>query len=216
MQECDPFFFQGCDPATDSFMFFSFQDTPANNDRDNQDTYDCQVIVSWPYRAEFLGRSEPTETPATSEERLRLMKEITRDWASPFRDVVQDMPSTSTVQAIRLEDWPPEEGSWENFDGRATLVGDAAHAMTMYRGEAANHGITDVARWLDFHLPVLKSKERSGGDLKGACDAYEREMIARTHLAVLASRQACLDAHDHERVNERSPLVSKRAPIATA
>lgn len=133
MQGCDPFFFQGADPKTDAFMFFATQDTPANNDRVDQDTYSCQVIISWPFRAGFLARDEPTEVPVGDVERLRLMKEITKCWASPFRDVVLDIPEGTPIRSIRIEDWPPQEGAWDNLKGRATLVGDAGHAMTMCR-----------------------------------------------------------------------------------
>nr|OQO28444.1 hypothetical protein B0A51_02993 [Rachicladosporium sp. CCFEE 5018] len=216
MQQLDPFFFQGGDPKTSSFHFFSFLDTPANNDRDDSDTFDCQIIVSWPYRSGFLGRHEPSEVPAGNAERLSLMKEISEGWTSPFRDVVQGIPDSTQVQSIRLEDWVPVVGAWSNMDGRATLLSDAAHAMTMYRGEAANHGITDVRRWLDAHLEVLKAEHPDEKALAAACSSYEEEMIARTRVAVLASRQACLDAHDYSRISDNSPLVSRRAIVAGA
>lgn len=95
----------------------------------------------------------------------------------------------------------------------------ASFALTYVtdRGEAANHGITDVRRWLDYHLPGLEapqegSVERDGP--KSACDAYEHEMVERTRLAVFASRKACIDAHTYESINDHSPLVSKRAIVA--
>lgn len=47
--------------------------------------------------------------------------------------------------------------------------------------------------------------------MKAAIDAYEDEMITRTAAAVLTSRRACLDAHDYQRITDKSPLVSKRA-----
>ena len=136
MQEYDRFFFQGGDPKTNSFFFFAVQDTPENNDREDRNTYSCQVIVSWPYRAGFLGRSEPMEIPVTNEQSVHLMKEITDGWISPFRDRVQEIPNDTPVQAIRLEDWPPEVGAWDNLNGKATLIGDAAHAMTMCRSRS--------------------------------------------------------------------------------
>ncbi|KAK6433945.1 hypothetical protein LTR95_009873 [Oleoguttula sp. CCFEE 5521] len=214
MQQLDPYFFQGGDPQTNAFHFFSFLDTPANNDREESDTFDCQIIVSWPYRKGFLVRDEATEVPVGNAERVRLMKAISRDWTSPFRDVVQCIPEETQVQSIRLEDWVPEMGAWSNMGGRATLMSDAAHAMTMYRGEAANHGITDVRRWLDAHLEVLKVEGPGEEALAAACSSYEEEMIGRTRVAVLASRQACLDAHDYSRISDTSPLVSRRAIVA--
>jgi hypothetical protein len=40
--------------------------------------------------------------------------------------------------------------------------------------------------------------------------AYEGEMVERKEIAVLASRRACLDAHEYVRINENSPLVKRR------
>ena len=48
---------------------------------------------------------------------------------------------------------------------------------------------------------------------KAAVDAYEDEMITRTAPAVLASRRACLDAHDYQKITDQSPLVSRRAVV---
>lgn len=111
-------------------MFWAVQDTPSHNDRkDNVDTYACQLIVSWPYRAGFLGRSEPIEIPASQEERLSLMKEIAKSWASPFRDAVFAIPADTHIQAVNLESWKPAPGKWDSLNGRATLIGDAAHTM---------------------------------------------------------------------------------------
>ncbi len=60
------------------------------------------------------------------------MKDFTKGWAEPFREMVQAMPEDGTeVKALTLEDWVPRRGVWGNEGGRATLVGDAAHAMTM-------------------------------------------------------------------------------------
>jgi len=130
LQEMDPYFFQGGDQNASSFMFWAVQDTPNHNDRhDNPDTYACQLIVTWPYRAGFLGRSQPIEVPESQEERLQLMRQIAEPWTSPFRDAVYAVPADTHIQAVNLESWKPASGKWDNLDGRATLVGDAAHTM---------------------------------------------------------------------------------------
>lgn len=132
MYALDPFFFQGGDPHSDAFMWFSFLDTPSNNPRqDNPNTYECQILVSWPYRKGFKGRKEPLDVPATGPERLALMEELASGWAEPFRECVLAIPDGTHVQAIRLEDFVPRQGMWDNRQGRCTMVGDAAHAMTM-------------------------------------------------------------------------------------
>jgi hypothetical protein len=220
MQEQDTYFFQGGDQGASSFMFFAVQDTPNHNDRADQDTYACQLIVSWPYRAGFLGRDEPIEVPDSQEGRLGLMKEIAKSWATPFRDAVFAVPEDTHIQHVNLESWIPEPGAWDNLKGRATLIGDSAHTMTMFRGEAFNHGIVDVQSYVSNHLPALTG-EKDIAISVDACAAYESEMVDRTRLAVAASSEACLDAHslNHERITETSPLVSKRmerAVVATS
>jgi hypothetical protein len=130
LQEMDTYFFQGGDQGASSFMFWAVQDTPNHNDRkDNPDTYACQLIVTWPYRAGFLGRSDPIGVPAGQDERLNLMKEIAKSWASPFRDAVYAVPADTHIQAVNLESWKPASGKWDSLNVRATLIGDAAHTM---------------------------------------------------------------------------------------
>lgn len=40
---------------------------------------------------------------------------------------------------------------------------------------------------------------------------YVRKVVDRTRPAVLASRRACMDAHNYKKINPTSPLVSRRA-----
>ncbi|TKA72540.1 hypothetical protein B0A49_04234 [Cryomyces minteri] len=220
MRALDPFFFQGGDPASDVFMWFSFLDTPTNNSRppEERDTYECQILLSWPYRPGFAGQEQPLDVPVSDEERLALMKRLVEGWAEPFRECVTRIPEGTEVKTIRLEDFVPRVGMWESKQGRVTMLGDAAHAMTMFRGEGANHGITDVSILLSNILPVFSRSPRediiaSTDTPDAAIEAYEVEMIHRTAPAVLASRHACLDAHNYTRITEQSPLVSRRAVV---
>lgn len=50
----------------------------------------------------------------------------------------------------------------------------------------------------------------SFASLRAAIDAYEDDANARGIPGVLASRQACLDAHEYGRINDESPLVKRR------
>lgn len=131
MQKLDRAFCQGGDSSTDAFMLFAIQDTPENNERDMRDTYLCQVVISWPFRAGFLGEREPVEVPSEMTERVELMRRIAKDWASPLRDIIYEVPLDTAVHPITLQDWVPAVDTWDNMHGRATLIGDAAHPMTM-------------------------------------------------------------------------------------
>lgn len=89
----------------------------------------------------------------------------------------------------------------------------ADHASQV-RGEAYNHGVTDISVLLSNILStVSSSREASTHTLKQAIDTYEDEMIQRTAPAVLTSRRACLDAHQYDRITDQSPLVSRRVMI---
>ena len=205
IRKLDPYFLQGSDPRTDAYLWFSFLETPS--DGLPEDQYYCQIMVSWPYRAGWLGRLEPTEMPDTTAKQLSLMKRLAEEWAEPFRSMVQDIPGAADIKPIELADWLPRESPKTGL-GRVALVGDAAATMVMYRGEGANHAIVSIATLLEQIRPLYVDGGR--GDFEAAVKAYEEEMIPRTELAVLASRQACLDAHEYERINENSPLVRRR------
>lgn len=132
MRALSPFFLQGGDPETSVFFWFSFLDTPTNNSRkENPDSYECQMLTSWPYKAGFQGREEPLEVPSSNEQRIGLMKSFAQKWAEPFKEIVDAIPPSTEARSISLEDWPPGKGMWNNLDGRVTMVGDAVHAMTM-------------------------------------------------------------------------------------
>ncbi len=82
------------------------------------------------------------------------------------------------------------------------------------RGEGANHAIVDVMDLVELvisHLVGGGDRGNGKASLRAALDRYEDKVVARTRPAVLASRQACLDAHDWRRINPQSPLISKRA-----
>ena len=211
IRKLDPYFLQGSDPKSNVFLWFSFLNTPSDpaSTEGQEGKYYCQIMTSWPYRPNFLGRADPTEVPNSKTEQLAWMKFLAAEWAEPFRSIVQNISEESEVMPIHLADWLPRRTT--AFDGRVILLGDSGHTMVMYRGEGANHAIVDVDLLLKQIGPLL---EKEGGlqdaEIKDAVASYEAEMVERTELAVLASRQACLDAHDWSRLNDKSPLVRRR------
>jgi len=204
LRNIDPLLFQGCHPETGTFMWYSTVSTPNLNrsQTTNEPYYEGQVIISW------LHRSSPRDdVPSNNEERRRLMRRMAQPFHDTLRITVENVPEGTPIKEIRLADWPTQ--LWPNHEGRYALAGDAAHAMTMYRGEAFNHGVTDAAK-----LAELLVKVRDGEfSLKKAVEEYEAETVERTHDAVLLSRQACIDAHDLHKLGPDSPLVSKRARV---
>ncbi|EXJ93752.1 hypothetical protein A1O1_02145 [Capronia coronata CBS 617.96] len=196
--ELDPLLFQALDPDTGNYLWFSFQE--ANDHPDGTKSYKALVLVSW------LAKDPVKDAiPETHAERIAVMKKRAANFGEPLRSAVFDIPDDlGFTTRLQLADFPPEP--WDNFDGRVTLAGDAAHAMTMYRGEGANHGILDAALLVD----QLKAVHQGKVSLKEAITKYEEEMIPRTRRAVLKSRRAALDAHEWDKVNDDSPCVGAR------
>jgi 2-polyprenyl-6-methoxyphenol hydroxylase-like FAD-dependent oxidoreductase len=74
--------------------------------------------------------------PREDRERVKMMKERARDFAEPLRSIVMGVPDDiDFTTAFTMGDWPT--GEWDNRNGKVTLVGDAAHAMTMYNSPTA-------------------------------------------------------------------------------
>lgn len=206
LRQIDPLLFQGCHPDTGVFLWYSTVSTPALNGSEatKEPYYEGQLILSWAWK------SPDDDVPNTDELRLEKMRSLVSNFDGRLKTAVDGIPVGSEIKEIRLQDWPTQP--WPKTDGNITLAGDSAHAMTMYRGEAFNHGVTDIERLVAQLMRVKNGKT----NLVDAIGVYEEEMINRTHDAVLLSRQACLDAHDYHKLNDDSPLVSKRARVRVA
>ncbi|CUS12216.1 unnamed protein product [Tuber aestivum] len=201
LRALDPLLFQGLHPETGDFFWFSILDTPATN-ADGGDYYTAQLLMSWRLIDPVKDEVAPDNT-----ERLENMKRRASRFAEPLRSAILDIPLDTEVVEIKLGDWPCL--GWDNLGGRITLAGDAAHAMTMYRGEAANHGLMDAANLAE----ALKAVCDGRVSLSEAVDAYETEVRKRTTPAVLLSRQACLDAHDWSKIKSGDATVLARRAV---
>ncbi|KAG5981468.1 hypothetical protein E4U43_006598, partial [Claviceps pusilla] len=223
LRDIDPLLFQGCHPATGNFLWVSMMESPEINGTKGteQERYAVQIITSWMLKDGDESKSSSSSSSSCGSgsgsnktnqengaERIAEMKRHAQDFHPLLRHVVDSIPETAPVLEIPIQDWPCLE--WDNRHGRVTLIGDAAHAMTMFRGEAANHGILDA-----FNLVQQLAKVHAGERaLRTAVDDYEHEMRDRTggeQGAVMLSRQACLDAHDFHSLNEHSAVLRRRA-----
>jgi 2-polyprenyl-6-methoxyphenol hydroxylase-like FAD-dependent oxidoreductase len=175
-------------------------------DPDSRNSYNALVGVTW-----MINDEEKDAIPKTSPERVAEMKRRAQGFAEPLLSMIMDIPDDSpSTTGMRLADFPCE--SWDNMNGLVTLAGDSAHAMTMFRGDGANHGILDATLLVD-QLKKVYSDEISQAR---ALQVYEAEMQGRAHDAVLKSRQAAIDGHDWDAITDKSPLIGYRYPPETA
>ncbi|MCJ1377644.1 hypothetical protein MMC17_000740 [Xylographa soralifera] len=80
--------------------------------------------------------------------------------------------------------------------GRVSLLGDAAHPMTPFRGEGANNAIQDglnLAKAINAEIAMTERLTGQKCDVPSLLKIYEEEMRERNSKAVLRSREAALD-----------------------
>ncbi|KAF5666673.1 FAD-binding protein [Fusarium heterosporum] len=208
IRDLDPFFLQGTHSRNDVFVYMSVLDAPGNYES-GVHPYVLQICVSWPYREGFFGSSGPTEIPETDRGKYELVRNFAKAWAEPWRSLVLSIPAGTEMKGLKLRDLPPPKDF--RTIGRTVLMGDALHAMAMYRGEGANHVILDVQDFVQRVIPVIEQGE-GYASLRLALDEYEKAVVDRTRPAVLASRRACMDAHDWKMISNKSPLLTRRMP----
>jgi hypothetical protein len=122
LRSIDPLLFQGSDPSTGYFMWFSVLSTPEANGSDKTTTqpyYEAQINVSW-----LVNRGPEDEVPISNAGKLARMKAMA---VEVLRRAIENIPDDTEVREIRLADWSTLE--WED-KGMVTMLGDAAHAMT--------------------------------------------------------------------------------------
>ncbi len=114
-----------------------------------------------------------------------------RDWASYVPHLVSETAPEDVV-AYALVD--VEEG-WCVVDSNTVLIGDAAHAMSPFKGQGANQALVDgvaLARRL-YRVPALRPIEAPPPvaplSLKEALLDFEKECIARVTPKLKMSRQ---------------------------
>ena len=122
-----PVFWQGTHPTSGYYVFFSMLSTPnSNGSLGTADEYcEAQLNLSWHIK-------QNGETPKGSEALMAKLKGAAVAGTGFFpslRDAVLAIPDDSSVKDLKLEDWPTQE--WQSVNGRVTLLGDAAHTMTM-------------------------------------------------------------------------------------
>jgi 2-polyprenyl-6-methoxyphenol hydroxylase-like FAD-dependent oxidoreductase len=123
----------------------------------------------------FAVKNAPEGEVDPPEQRKQMLLDLFRGWPDPIAEIIESTPVESTHRRDLYDRKPGDR--WG--DGRVTLLGDAAHAMTFDLGQGAGQSIEDgvvIARSLaDAADPVVALRE------------YERRRMKRTaHMQNLA------------------------------
>lgn len=105
-------------------------------------------------------------------------EELQESFASMCQPVRRSVSMIQAEQGTPVMDREPS-ATWSN--GRAVLVGDAAHAMLQYLGQGACQALEDALSLAD-HL------KRSSDDHRAAFEGYERDRVERASSCQRAAR----------------------------
>ena len=120
-----PLYLGAAHPAN-QFALFGLQDAPQP---DKPEDWTFFYYISWPSSIEEHDAERKTYG---QKERLEQVKEFGKKFIDPWKSVFEWVQDEKFVFNHALTFWDPrEEGhNWDNKNGRITLAGDAAHAMT--------------------------------------------------------------------------------------
>lgn len=104
------------------------------------------------------------------------------EWNQKYIELINMTPNyfitTGTICDVLIDSIP---------EGNVTLLGDAAHAMSPYKGQGANNALLDV---IDLVLALKENKS-----ISEAFRVYNNKMLSRSREMVLASRKKTMSQH---------------------
>ena len=172
------------------------------------ETWEWLFHLTYPYNAE----------DAAPENLREVWDKYSNDLGSPLREPFLAAPELSPLVCDRVGHWPTLQ--WDDWDGRVTLAGDAAHPMTYReqthmlacydanngmqfsdRGQGLNNAVHDAA----YLGRALSAVCDDGKSLKQAITEYEKEIVERGHEAVVSSTENSLMLTDWAKFTN-SPL----------
>jgi 2-polyprenyl-6-methoxyphenol hydroxylase-like FAD-dependent oxidoreductase len=172
-----------------AFLFAGAVEYPPNH----SSPYDRDEYVMWGFsaRRDTLG-IEGAADEVSGQDAIAAVLAQMSDWSPTLRRLIErtdmlSLTSFAVKSSVPIDPWRT---------GRVTLLGDALHNMTPYRGIGANTALRDAALLRD----ALSGVDKGHQELLPALAGYEREMIEYGFAAVRASLAQM------ERLHTKSPI----------
>ncbi|KAJ4371424.1 hypothetical protein N0V83_004641 [Neocucurbitaria cava] len=158
-------------------------------------TWTFQILSTWPLKA--------VEDHDNEVDRLKRLKaHVQRDgWAEPYKSAIEWISEDTEVLRDQLKIW--KTVPWDNQNGRVTLCGDAAHAMTFHRGQGANNAFYSAHCLVE----ALKSVQDGTASLETAITAYDESIWKRGANEVQISKAQTFFTHDGLENFINSPVI---------
>lgn len=167
-------------------------------------TYDREEYVMWGFSAGREKFGIPENNTALADDVLKdAVEKLMAEWHPALRRLVQ-MAEASTLTSFRVKTSVPIP-PWKTRN--VTLLGDALHNMTPFRGIGANTALRDAAAL----RRAFASVERGEIELIPALAGYEREMIDYGFRAVRTSLREMKRVHSEGFLARAATKVLLRA-----
>ncbi|KAF2103127.1 FAD/NAD(P)-binding domain-containing protein, partial [Rhizodiscina lignyota] len=171
-------------------------------DKDDYSIWTFHFVITFP--KELPGKPFRGQSNAN---RLSVLRSLADNFAEPRRSALKWMPEDQEVPNDSIRVWVPTE--WDNHEGRITLAGDAAHAISFHRGQGMNNATVDCA-----HFVTAMDKVNAGEEtMANAVSEYEKEVISRGTYESSLSRQLTLTIHEWDRFLD-SPIMKYGGNLA--
>lgn len=196
-------------PLLDSATVFQ---TANGNERIYMMPYSSDTIMwqlSFPMSSEEAKKLSAKGAPALKEEACRRTQ-----WHTPIPEILAATPATK-ISGYPVYDRALLEPELLAKNGALTLIGDAAHPMSPFKGQGANQALLDalaLARDISIGCNAL-SNWRENGIRKNVLTKFESEMLVRSATKVKDSAEAAAFLHSDivlHKGNEPRGRVLKR------
>lgn len=126
--------------------------------------------------------------------------DLCRSWHSPIPQILEQTP-TELVSGYPVYDRDLITEDFLESDLPLTLLGDAAHPMSPFKGQGANQALLDALSLARALVSEIQTK-KSDGTVSSALKVYHQEMTARSAVKVRASARAVEVLHSDAAILE--------------
>ncbi|KAF5560475.1 FAD NAD(P)-binding domain-containing protein [Fusarium phyllophilum] len=155
----------GPHPDQNTYFFLTVLSAADIKDPDRPETWLYQISLSlW-----NEGRH-----PETYEERIQLFKNLAANYCEPFKSVGEWVGEDMMIPLHDFSTWKQIQ-PWNNFNGRVTIAGDAAHPMVPYRAQGLNNALEDAGQYVRAIVRAVNGEE----DLASAIGSYDADAYKR-------------------------------------